>query len=46
MRVVVDSAAAEAVEVVVPTLQRPEMRERAQVPLADERRGVTSLFQQ
>ena len=40
--VVVEAAAAEAVEVVVAALERAEVRQRAQVPLADERRAVAA----
>src|SRR5438552_18548584 len=46
VRVVVDGAAAEAVEMIVPALLRTERRQLAKVPLADERRPVTGLLQQ
>ena len=44
--VVVDRAAAIAVEVVVAALMRAEIRQTAQMPLADQRRAVPGLLQQ
>src|SRR3954465_433932 len=41
----VTAAAAEAVEVIVAALQRTESRQRAQVPLPDERRAIAGLPQ-
>src|SRR5262249_41968884 len=46
VRVVVDGAAAEAEEMVVSALERPELRQETEVPLADERRAVPGGAQQ
>ena len=46
VRIVVDSATPESVEMVVPALERAEFREQAQVPLSDKSRAVAGLLQQ
>ncbi len=43
---VVEAAAVEAPEVIIAALQRPELRRRAQVPLADQPRLVAGLLEQ
>ena len=43
--VIVECAAAEAIEVIVPGLQWPEIRQPAQMPLADQGRLVADLLQ-
>ena len=46
VRVVVERTGAEAPEVLVAALQRSERRQHAQVPFADQRRGITGVAQQ
>jgi hypothetical protein len=43
---VIDCAHAESVEVVIAAFERTEIRQRAEVPLADERRSVTCFSEQ
>ena len=45
VRVVIESAAAKSPIMIVPALQRAIIRQPAQVPFADERRGVSGSFQ-
>src|SRR5882724_4710606 len=45
VREIVDSPAAESVEVVIATLQRAKLRQNTQVPLANQSRTVTGLLQ-
>src|SRR5262245_46448838 len=43
---VIDRADAESIEVVIAAFERTEIRQRAEVPLADERRSVTCFSEQ
>src|SRR5262245_12551634 len=43
---VIDRADAESIEMVIATFERTEIRQRAEVPLADERRSVTCFSEQ
>ena len=46
VRVVVDSAAAESVEMIVSALQRAEFRKQAQMPFSNQRGAVAGFLQQ
>ena len=46
MRIVIDRATAEAVEMIIAALQWTEFRQTAEVPFADQRRAVSGLPQQ